>query len=155
MLIELRDLKSVPCRRFVGGDPGSILDLGDCEDIQPLSPISFDLLVQKVSGRLVVRGTVEMDVQFRCSRCACFFAAHVCAPDFEAAPEIPVGAEYVDLTADIRETMLLAFPNYPLCRDDCKGLCSQCGADLNQGACGCRRRADNPWDRLDQLRINK
>ena len=43
----------------------------------------------------------------------------------------------VDVTAAVREELMLAFTRYPLCREDCRGLCPKCGADLNQGPCGC------------------
>lgn len=45
----------------------------------------------------------------------------------------------VDLGPAVREEVALAASPYPLCRDDCAGLCPHCGADLNQGPCGCAR----------------
>lgn len=44
----------------------------------------------------------------------------------------------VDLGEVIREYALLELPMRPLCKEDCKGLCPTCGADLNVGPCGCR-----------------
>ena len=41
----------------------------------------------------------------------------------------------LDLDDELREAALLARPMAPLCRPDCLGLCSQCGADLNEGPC--------------------
>lgn len=46
------------------------------------------------------------------------------------------GAE-VDLTPLVHEQMILALPTRPLCGEGCRGLCPQCGANLNAGACGC------------------
>ena len=44
-------------------------------------------------------------------------------------------------------------PATPLCRDDCAGLCPQCGADLNTGSCDCAPVAADPrWSALDQLK---
>jgi uncharacterized protein len=43
----------------------------------------------------------------------------------------------VDLAPAVREEVGFAVPTYPLCREDCAGLCPRCGADLNQGPCGC------------------
>lgn len=56
---------------------------------------------------------------------------------------IPPRARELDLRPSIREQWLLAVPAFALCRDDCKGLCPHCGADLNAGDCGCRATADN------------
>ena len=45
----------------------------------------------------------------------------------------------IDLSTCVREELALAVPRYPLCRDDCAGLCPRCGADLNAGPCACAR----------------
>ena len=51
--------------------------------------------------------------------------------------------EEIDLMEGIQEQAVLAFPIQPLCQHRCKGLCSRCGADLNQGDCGCDRGSLN------------
>jgi len=43
----------------------------------------------------------------------------------------------IDVSPLIREQILLDIPSYPLCRESCKGMCSQCGANLNKGSCQC------------------
>lgn len=43
----------------------------------------------------------------------------------------------LDLGEMVREQLYLTVPMKPLCREDCPGRCSRCGADLNAGACGC------------------
>ena len=45
--------------------------------------------------------------------------------------------EEIDLAPLMREQVLLALPTRPLCREDCRGLCSSCGVDLNEDSCGC------------------
>ncbi len=62
----------------------------------------------------------------------------------------PYEGEEIDLAQLLREQLILAVPYAPLCRPDCKGLCSQCGADLNQAECGCQREILDP--RLAPLR---
>ena len=52
--------------------------------------------------------------------------------------------EEIDVSPMLRERMLLALPTLPLCREDCRGLCAQCGSDLNAGPCGCPRAAGDP-----------
>ena len=53
-------------------------------------------------------------------------------PDFE-----PYEGDIIDLQHVVRDLIVLAIPMAPLCRPDCKGLCPQCGALLNDGPCGC------------------
>ncbi len=52
--------------------------------------------------------------------------------------------EEIDLSPLIMEQVMLALPTRPLCAEDCRGLCSRCGADLNQGACGCSAKVSDP-----------
>lgn len=58
----------------------------------------------------------------------------------------------LDLRPSVREQWILAVPAYVLCREDCKGLCPQCGADLNAGPCNCDPVHDDRWDALRNAR---
>lgn len=62
----------------------------------------------------------------------------------------PYEGESIDLTTLFRERLIMAVPFAPLCRQDCKGLCPVCGAELNAGECGCDRDVGDP--RLAALR---
>jgi len=65
----------------------------------------------------------------------------------------PIHGDHIDLEPMAREAVVLGLPLAPLCRPDCKGLCPSCGADLNQGPCGCPPAAADPrWAALDALR---
>lgn len=44
----------------------------------------------------------------------------------------------IDISIGIRETILLALPTVPLCKEDCLGLCPKCGKNLNKGRCNCK-----------------
>jgi DUF177 domain-containing protein len=48
----------------------------------------------------------------------------------------------VDVRPAVREEVALAVSAYPLCREDCAGLCARCGADLNAGPCSCTAPSD-------------
>ncbi len=50
----------------------------------------------------------------------------------------------IDLDPMLREQVLLALPGYPVCGEGCKGLCSACGANLNERDCGCDRHVPDP-----------
>ena len=62
--------------------------------------------------------------------------------------------EHVDLRESIQEQLVMALPQRPLCRGSCKGLCPQCGKDMNQGDCGCRQPVlDDRMAALKHLKI--
>ena len=64
---------------------------------------------------------------------------------------IPSRAAELDLRGAVREELVLAMPHFVECRPDCRGLCPECGANLNAGPCGCRTRRDPRWGALDGL----
>jgi uncharacterized protein len=72
--------------------------------------------------------------------------------DDPSARVIPARATVVDLGEPIREELILTVPEYALCRDDCRGLCSRCGKDLNAGPCSCPPEPDARWAPLEALR---
>ena len=66
----------------------------------------------------------------------------------------PIEHGQVDLAPMVREEVLLAVPDAPLCRPDCAGLCPTCGADRNVDPCGCDADVrDDRWAVLDQLEL--
>ena len=97
-------------------------------------------------------GTIEGKVALECSRCLVDAGAHVSdeahlifaeagAEGVEDDPDVFLlddrNAE-LDLRPALREQWLLNVPGYALCREDCKGLCPKCGAELNLGPCECQ-----------------
>jgi uncharacterized protein len=61
----------------------------------------------------------------------------------------------VDLSGLIREQIILSIPYKALCHEECKGLCSQCGTNLNQGDCGCNREGrDSAFSVLKNLKLD-
>ena len=89
-------------------------------------PIQYDLHAQFVSHELIVTGVVGADIQFACSRCGDKFKSRVEDSSFFCEKEVLNVHETVDLTDEVRETIILAFPNYPLCGESCRGLCLRC-----------------------------
>lgn len=73
--------------------------------------------------------------------------------DEEDEETYPLRGEMLDLQPLVRDALLLELPLAPLCSEDCKGLCPNCGADLNDGPCSCDTRpADPRWSVLDSLK---
>jgi uncharacterized protein len=65
----------------------------------------------------------------------------------------PFDGETIDLEPLFREQFVLAVPYAPLCREDCKGLCPQCGIDLNSGTCSCEAPIDPRLAALKGLKL--
>jgi uncharacterized protein len=120
----------------------------------------------RVTGRLSATGTgqfywhghISGDVTAPCRRCLAKSHAHVedeshvifaevADEDLDDPDVYPIDANdrELDLRPAIREEWLLAQPRFIVCRDECKGLCPRCGADLNEGECSCPPVTDSRW----------
>jgi uncharacterized protein len=64
------------------------------------------------------------------------------AADDPSVYPLAASATHLELGEAVREELALAIPAFPLCREDCAGLCPGCGADLNAGPCGCTVSAE-------------
>ena len=135
--------------RLEGEDSVAILELKE-EGTDFHTPISYDVLAQHLGTALLVQGQLWTSATVRCGRCLKNFEAQLRASEFIVHREL-TGQEEVDLTAEVREDILLQLPAYPVCAEQCKGLCPVCGQDLNQRVCNCNRAVENPvWAALDE-----
>ncbi|MFN0063327.1 MAG: YceD family protein [Myxococcaceae bacterium] len=64
--------------------------------------------------------------------------------DLADADDEPFDGKQVDLAPLLREQILLALPMRAVCQEDCRGLCSRCGKNLNEAECGCDRKTLDP-----------
>jgi uncharacterized protein len=64
--------------------------------------------------------------------------------DLEDADEEVFNGKTIDLDPIVREQLLLALPMSAVCREDCKGLCPQCGINLNEATCSCETKPVDP-----------
>ena len=117
-------------------------------------------MIYNEAGVLHLTGTLTADMTCVCDRCGGEFdsvketqlEATIVEEDTGDHPELFVlEGDGVDLT-DILETLfILDMETKFLCREDCKGLCSTCGRNLNLGPCGCRKQIDPRFAVLEQL----
>ena len=122
--------------------------------------VHADLHVESTSGGIVVNGLVTAQARGECSRCLAELGLSVASDVdeiYQRVPEnddvYPLEGDQLDLRPMVRESVLLAIPEAPLCTPTCKGLCPVCGVDLNRETCGCARpAADDRWSVLDQLK---
>ncbi|MBF5046373.1 DUF177 domain-containing protein [Aggregicoccus sp. 17bor-14] len=64
--------------------------------------------------------------------------------DLQDTDEEVFDGKTIDLDPIVREQVLLALPMSVVCREDCQGLCAQCGQNLNEKKCGCEQRVIDP-----------
>jgi len=68
---------------------------------------------------------------------------------------LPPEQNFIDVADDIRDALILAVPDKCLCREDCKGLCVRCGANLNKTTCVCpKNKEDSRWDALKNIKFD-
>ncbi|MGC8832885.1 MAG: YceD family protein [Armatimonadota bacterium] len=130
-------------------------DLG----VESRSPVTGHLVFSSTSNLLMIRGEFKADLVLECVRCLEHMVVSVCAQieeDFRLrGHQIVSGADQsegeeldenllavfrngeLDLDEYIRQHLLLAMPLFPLCKEDCLGLCPHCGKNLNTGKCDC------------------
>jgi uncharacterized protein len=148
------NVKRIPAdgESLSGSEPASIMEL-DEPDVRFEHEVEYDFFAQVQGSALLVTGKLRTPATLRCSRCLKTFAQPLCVEQFVFHQEL-AGEDFADLTANIREDIILELPQRALCRPDCKGLCPVCGGDWNESACQCQSsRGDLRWHALDQIKL--
>ena len=143
-------------------------------NIEPLSPIEGRVTLLRTNQGILVTGELRTVVRTVCRRCLepCDITVQVpleeefysiSQPAGVAAGDLPAPEERdealliderhtLDLTEVLRQQLLLAATGQDLCREDCIGLCPQCGGHLDSGECTCVGAAIDPrWASLQAL----
>ena len=132
-----------------------------------------DTQTDRVWGRAQITGVIEgvwvnasleATVTYACSRCLqdfllgvrfqldeiyssvmdVFTGASLPLPE-DADPNFTIDSHHVvDITEGVRQSTILALPMKPLCRDDCAGICPDCGVNRNEAHCNCQGRDMDP-----------
>ena len=140
--------------------------------------VNFDITVNgslnRIDDDVYLKGTVMTSVVASCSRCLgtliypidSRLKSHYAPSDDRStslrdvelhASDIDAEVyenQQIDLTQSVRDSILLAVPVICLCEENCKGICSQCGKNLNQGLCKCVNESFTD-PRLESLKIFK
>ncbi len=90
-----------------------------------------------------IDGEVDFSVQGECTRCLKDTTNHYLVEFSETADSqsedcYPVKNDTVDLTKIVDDVVLINVPLSFLCSEDCKGICLNCGTNLNDGECKCK-----------------
>jgi len=161
MRLDLRDIIHVP----EASKPFRFqLDLSDLEFYGKhliTRPVQVEGSVTNHAGALVLEGTASSLLDLACDRCGkefsrekvvelnCLLAAEL--EDEEHDEIYLLEGNEADLDEVAGTAFILAMDTKNLCSDNCKGLCAKCGADLNNGPCGCRPEVDPRLAALAQL----
>ena len=142
------------------------VDLSDlCYGVSyPVSePVLAEGNVRNTAGVLVMQGSIATTIHGICDRCAGSFDREVTFPiDVVLVTELaneenedewvfPLEGDSADLDDIVRTVFVLNLDSKLLCKEDCKGLCPQCGKNLNDGPCNCRKELDPRFAALKQL----
>ena len=94
----------------------------DEEFVKAFGGVRYRLNLQVFGSELLVRGHLEQDFDLVCSRCGRDFDDTIKVEDFTQSYEIGEKSPEVDLTEDVRESIILALPTYPVCAEACPGI---------------------------------
>jgi len=155
----------------VAGQPGALRHV-ECEAlveglaaggtrVPEGATIELDLRLEGVPEGVVVLGQVGGHWEAECSRCLEPVVGPFSVEAAELFEDEPVESETylldgdeIDLEPLVRDLVVLELPGAPLCDDDCRGLCPECGANRNEVTCACVTDDRDPrWAVLDELRL--
>lgn len=133
-------------------------------------PLAVDLVARPVGEGVLVRGRMWTRLALECRRCLAAVewpiddTVDLLYEPLQAEDEADLGGEVyplpergteLDLQDALREELLLRLPEHVVCDEACRGLCPQCGANLNETACDCvPGAAPSAWDALKKLKFD-
>lgn len=142
------------------------------ERVRVTQPAEVKGNVNQAGHEVFVSGHVETRAQLECDRClqlvelpvsADFALEYITGSDYESSSaaalseeELAVSVfdgESIDVDEIVKEQILLAVPARTLCREECKGICPECGTDLNARQCNCADEEVDPrWAALQSFK---
>ncbi len=134
-------------------DP-QVFELDEAPDIRPASPLRYELRVEKRGQQILVRGQVEAEMELECARSGLFYSTIVEESAFLRDYSIPDSPHEIDLTEELRESVLLNVPAYPVspeARSDDFRLPEL--PSRPQDAEDPEEPGSSPWDSLDNLNL--
>ncbi len=144
---------------LIGARPGERLVFSLDEDPQQLKDAFAEFLhgtlqFTRVQGGILVEGKVETRIETECVRClepflldATLDLEEIIGLNERPRPDVThhvTDEGWFDASLLLREYSWMAIPIKPLCQPECRGLCPECGANLNLGDCDCRQERINP-----------
>ena len=134
------------------------------------SPIKIELTINKVGSQFFLKVITDTTANFTCDRCLEkynqklhdeFRLVYSTEKKYVAVAQNEKGIRFltsdtveIDITDDIRESILITIPMKKICFEDCRGLCSECGINLNLSSCDHKsQKMDSRWEALKKLTV--
>src|SRR5215470_2122011 len=161
--VDLKDLAHEKLSFQAIFEPG-VVDLG-AENLRQVGNLDWAASAERAGAEIRIAGKLDTNVEVACSRCLETARVHVNKPFdlffrerdeamFDEDEEVELEEEdtrtafftgtKLAIGDILREQILLALPMKALCRVDCKGLCPNCGTNLNSGSCNCPKEDFSP-----------
>ena len=169
--VQELELRKVP---FDVDFPAGEIDLGGLRQVGPLHAEGQAELLSNTLGEMRITGRVQAEVETDCDRClepvrraidSEFDLFYRPTPDKSAPHDLAIDegeaeiAFYqgggIELAEVLREYILLALPMRHICKEECQGICPQCGLNRNTGgSCQCENKlVDERWTALRDLKL--
>ncbi len=134
----------------------------DYDGVYPFAtPVKLRGSIKNETGIVYLRASAEFRFDGVCDRCAAEFSRDMTVPvehilvselnDEDNDEFILVDDMKLDIEQLVMEDIYLSLPMKTLCKEDCKGICSKCGKNLNEGPCDCKKEVDPRLQALQDL----
>ncbi len=132
-------------------DSKNIIDSYETIDI--MEPIKVEGIISKIEETISLDGVITGKIVLSCSRCLQNFNYDLDIefhekltnnPDSKDDDLILINNDKINLTKIVENNVVMSLPIQRLCKDDCKGLCTVCGENLNLNSCDCENSNYDP-----------
>jgi uncharacterized protein len=161
MILDVAKIRE-PRQRIERTDEPSVFGQDDAFRI--VAPVELHADLRKDHEKVRLTGRLRTALELECGRClegyalpvdTTFDLLYLPATDMPSQPgereveEDDLDTAFyrdgvIDLAGLVREQLYLALPMKPLCQEGCRGLCPECGTNLNSGACSCTPAWEDP-----------
>ncbi len=166
----LLDLNAIAAEPGARGLFTYSLRLPPIDDLVVEGAVEVALEALNTAQALLVRGNFRGKVHLACARCLemvvvevrgeideQFSLRGITAPELELIDQVEpreaaIAEQILNVSELVRQQLLVSLPLRVLCRPDCRGICPQCGRNLNQEECQCAQTEGSPaWETLRLL----
>ncbi|MBU3180396.1 YceD family protein [Clostridium psychrophilum] len=159
MIIDVSEMFNKKARKEIDLNLEKAKFCYDNELIQFSKPVKLHLIFNHIGNDIELTGNIDTELLLTCSRCLETFSYSInvnlnekLSKTLKSEDEdtIFIENDRLDLNEIVENNIISILPIKKLCNKDCKGLCHQCGINLNQNTCNCK--VDDVDPRLAQLK---
>jgi len=121
-------------------------------DFKCLSPLKVDIFLEKADDEVIADVKVQGKYEFSCARCLDPVVVQR-TDSFNLYFDIDPKVEMIDLGEDIRQELVVALSAIALCKEACKGICQDCGINLNDQLCQCSKQTQDTRHMIQESKL--